>query len=97
MKKFKEILWFLIPFLVLGIVGIVSLAVCASAGNLLQPQPSVFVGVVNYISLFGADKVAIRAILNAFLPGTVASVIAVGICTIICKIVSRKREISKKF
>ena len=97
MKKFKEFLWLLIPFLVLGIVGIVSLAVYISAGNLLQSQPSVFVGVVNYISLFGTDKVAIRAILNTFLPGMVASVIALGIFTVICRLVSKKREISKKF
>ncbi len=28
MKKFKEFLWFLVSFLVLGIVGIISLSVC---------------------------------------------------------------------
>lgn len=97
MKKLKEFLWFLIPFLVLGIVGIVGLSIRISAGNILQPQTSVFASIANYISLFSADKVAIRAILNTCLPGMAASVLGVGICTVICKIASKKREISKRF
>ena len=91
MKKAKEFLWFLIPFLATLIVTFLySLIKTHSYGV-------EFAGPLRYILLFLSDKTLMKALVNTYLANIGCSLVGVGIFAIICKAISKKRNVSKKF
>ena len=83
--------------MVLSIISVLMVALGISAANILEPQTAVFVSLDNYIRLLLADKTMHNALLNTYLPGIICSVVCVGLFSIICKIASKKRKVSKAF
>lgn len=65
MKKLKELLWFIIPFLFLSGIYIV----------FLIPANNAFIGISNYSRLLVNDPLFLKALRNTFIPPIILSII----------------------
>lgn len=84
MKKLKELLWFVIPFLFLSGISIV----------FIIPVNNAFIGVSNYLRLLVNDSLFLKALRNTFILPIILSII---VC-LIYKLVSTfiKIQLSRK-
>lgn len=84
MKKLKELLWFVIPFLFLSGISIV----------FIIPVNNAFIGVSNYLRLLVNDPLFLKALRNTFISPIILSII---LC-LIYKLVSTfiKIQLSRK-
>ena len=83
MKKFKEFLWFLIPFLCLSLVSVIYFIFNTSNG-------------VMYFRLRISDPFFVIALVNTFVPSFILSFIVVLIYKIALRFLSKKTVTSKK-
>ena len=77
MKKFKEFLWFLIPFLCLSFVSVVCFALNTSNGAM-------------YLRLMISDPIFIIALINSFIPSVVLSFVVVLVYKILLRFLFKK-------
>lgn len=83
MKKFKELLWFLIPFLCLSFVSVIYFVLNTSNGAM-------------YFRLMISDPFFIIALLNTFLPSLILSFVIVFIYKISLRFLNKKTVTGRK-
>ena len=83
MKKFKEFLWFLIPFLCLSFISIIYFVLNTSNGAM-------------YFRLMISDPFFIIALVNTFVPSLILSFVVVFIYKIILRFLSKKTVTGRK-
>ena len=83
MKKFKEFLWFLIPFLCLSLVSVIYFISNTSNGAM-------------YFRLMISDPFFVIALVNTFVPSFILSFIVVLIYKIALRFLSKKTVTSRK-
>ena len=83
MKKFKEFLWFLIPFLCLSFISVISFVLNTSNGAM-------------YFRLMISDPFFIIALVNTFVPSLILSFVVVFIYKIILRFLSKKTLAGRK-
>ena len=83
MKKFKEFLWFLIPFLCLSLVSVIYFVLSTSNGAM-------------YFRLMIGDPFFIIALVNTFVPSLILSFVVVFIYKIILRFLSKKTVTGRK-
>lgn len=82
-KKFKEFLWFLIPFLCLSFISVIYFVLNTSNGAM-------------YFRLMISDPFFIIALVNTFVPSLILSFVVVFIYKIILRFLSKKTVTSRK-
>ncbi len=83
MKKFKEFLWFLIPFLCLSFISVIYFVLNTSNGAM-------------YFRLMISDPFFIIALVNTFVPSLILSFVVVFIYKIILRFLSKKTVTGRK-
>ncbi len=83
MKKFKELLWFLIPFLCLSFISVIYFVLNTSNGAM-------------YFRLMISDPFFIIALVNTFVPSLILSFVVVFIYKIILRFSSKKTVTGRK-
>lgn len=83
MKKFKEFLWFLIPFLCLSFISVIYFVLNTSNGAM-------------YFRLMISDPFFIIALVNTFVPSLILSFVVVFIYKIILRFLSKKTLAGRK-
>ncbi len=83
MKKFKEFLWFLIPFLCLSFISVIYFVLNTSNGAM-------------YFRLMISDPFFIIALVNTFVPSLILSFVVVSIYKIILRFLSKKTVTGRK-
>ena len=83
MKKFKEFLWFLIPFLCLSFISVIYFVLNTSNGAM-------------YFRLMISDPFFIIALVNTFVPSLILSLVVVFIYKIILHFLSKKTVTGRK-
>ena len=83
MKKFKEFLWFLIPFLCLSFISVIYFVLNTSNGAM-------------YFRLMISDPFFIIALVNTFVPSLILSFVVVFIYKIILRFLSKKTPAGRK-
>ena len=83
MKKFKEFLWFLIPFLCLSFISVIYFVLNTSTGAM-------------YFRLMISDPFFIIALVNTFVPSLILSFVVVFIYKIILRFLSKKTVTGRK-
>ena len=83
MKKFKEFLWFLIPFLCLSFISVIHFVLNTSNGAM-------------YFRLMISDPFFIIALVNTFVPSLILSFVVVFIYKIILRFLSKKTLAGRK-
>ena len=83
MKKFKEFLWFLIPFLCLSFISLIYFVLNTSNGAM-------------YFRLMISDPFFIIALVNTFVPSLILSFVVVFIYKIILRFLSKKTVTGRK-
>ena len=83
MKKFKEFLWFLIPFLCLSFISVIYFVLNTSNGAM-------------YFRLMISDPFFIIALVNTFVPSLILSFVVVLIYKIILRFLSKKTVTGRK-
>ena len=83
MKKFKEFLWFLIPFLCLSFISVICFVLNTSNGAM-------------YFRLMISDPFFIIALVNTFVPSLILSFVVVFIYKIILRFLSKKTVTGRK-
>ena len=83
MKKFKEFLWFLIPFLCLSFISVIHFVLNTSNGAM-------------YFRLMISDPFFIIALVNTFVPSLILSFVVVFIYKIILRFLSTKTLAGRK-
>lgn len=83
MKKFKEFLWFLIPFLCLSFISVIYFVLNTSNGAM-------------YFRVMISDPFFIIALVNTFVPSLILSFVVVFIYKIILRFLSKKTVTSRK-
>ena len=83
MKKFKEFLWFLIPFLCLSLVSVIYFILNTPNG-------------AGYFRLMISDPFFIIALVNTFVPSLILSFVVVFIYKIILRFLSKKTVTGRK-
>ena len=83
MKKFKEFLWFLIPFLCLSFISVIYFVLNTSNGAM-------------YFRLMISDPFFIIALVNTFVPSLILSFVVVFIYKIILHFLSKKTVTGRK-
>ena len=82
-KKFKEFLWFLIPFLCLSFISVIYFVLNTSTGAM-------------YFRLMISDPFFIIALVNTFVPSLILSFVVVFIYKIILRFLSKKTVTGRK-
>ena len=82
-KKFKEFLWFLIPFLCLSFISVIYFVLNTSNGAM-------------YFRLMISDPFFIIALVNTFVPSLILSFVVVFIYKIILRFLSKKTVTGRK-
>ena len=83
MKKFKEFLWFLIPFLCLSFISVIYFVLNTSNGPM-------------YFRLMISDPFFIIALVNTFVPSLILSFVVVFIYKIILRFLNKKTVTGRK-
>lgn len=83
MKKFKEFLWFLIPFLCLSFISVIYFVLNTSNGAM-------------YFRVMISDPFFIIALVNTFVPSLILSFVVVFIYKIILRFLSKKTVTGRK-
>ncbi len=91
MKKFKEFLWFLIPFILLSIISVVFFILQLKNADVIG-----FMGGTQYLKLMISDPFMIIALINTFIPPVIIGAVLCAVYKFITLALRKKLPITRK-